>query len=251
MDKKAFSLAEALITLVVIGVVAAITLPNLINNYRKNQVETKIKTAYSILSNAIKLTELQHGSINDLISHYSSNPIPNVTNTTKFSEELQKNIKYEKICKISVGNQGGTNKCIDELYSKPMKHFNGTNISNKYYKHYILLSNGMLIAIEHATAAPAIVFHADIDGPNKGENTIGKDIFSFSLFRTDVKSYGTYAPSNALYGGFRGYGFGNTWYNQDGGGKDAIKCEGAGWFCTTIIHKNGWKIPDDYPVKKW
>lgn len=48
-----FTVAEVLITLGIIGVVAAMTLPSLIGNYRKHIVATRLKTSYSILSQAI------------------------------------------------------------------------------------------------------------------------------------------------------------------------------------------------------
>ena len=48
----AFTLAEVLITLGIIGVVAAITMPTLINNYQKKAAITAAKKAYSTLSQA-------------------------------------------------------------------------------------------------------------------------------------------------------------------------------------------------------
>ena len=39
---KAFTLAEVLITIGIIGIVAALTLPTLIGNYRKSAVENKL-----------------------------------------------------------------------------------------------------------------------------------------------------------------------------------------------------------------
>jgi prepilin-type N-terminal cleavage/methylation domain-containing protein len=46
---KGFTLAEVLITLVVIGVIAAITLPTLIANYKKQEATAKIKKFYSTM----------------------------------------------------------------------------------------------------------------------------------------------------------------------------------------------------------
>lgn len=51
---KAFTLAEVLITLAIIGVVAALTLPGLIANYQKTQYVTGLKKAYSVLSQVFK-----------------------------------------------------------------------------------------------------------------------------------------------------------------------------------------------------
>ena len=58
----AFTLAEVLITIGVIGVVAAITLPSLITKSRKVMVENRLKDTYSILANATRLAEGEFGA---------------------------------------------------------------------------------------------------------------------------------------------------------------------------------------------
>ena len=45
--KKGFTLAEVLITLGVIGVVAAMTIPTMITNYEKKQTAIEVKKAYT------------------------------------------------------------------------------------------------------------------------------------------------------------------------------------------------------------
>lgn len=55
--KRAFTLAEVLITLGIIGVVAAITLPMLIQNYQKTVLKSQFKKVYAEFFNAIKLTQ--------------------------------------------------------------------------------------------------------------------------------------------------------------------------------------------------
>ncbi|MDD3237979.1 MAG: type II secretion system protein [Candidatus Gastranaerophilales bacterium] len=52
MDKKAFTLAEVLITLVIIGVIAALTIPSLLNDTNDKEIRTGVKKAYSMLSQA-------------------------------------------------------------------------------------------------------------------------------------------------------------------------------------------------------
>ena len=54
--KFAFTLAEVLITLGIIGIVAAMTIPGLISNYQKKQTVTKLQKAISILNQAYKLS---------------------------------------------------------------------------------------------------------------------------------------------------------------------------------------------------
>ena len=50
--KKSFTLAEVLITLGIIGIVAAMTLPSLIGNYKKKVLKEQFKVAYSLIQQA-------------------------------------------------------------------------------------------------------------------------------------------------------------------------------------------------------
>ena len=71
MDKKlAFTLAEVLITLGIIGVVAALTLPALISNYKKQETTARLKKFYSTMSQAIILSENDNGSSKEWTKAY-------------------------------------------------------------------------------------------------------------------------------------------------------------------------------------
>ena len=59
--KKGFTLAEVLITLGIIGIVAAITIPNLVSNYKKSVTENKLKAQVALISSAIQMAESKHG----------------------------------------------------------------------------------------------------------------------------------------------------------------------------------------------
>lgn len=61
MRKNAFTLAEVLITLGIIGVVAAMTIPTLIANIRSKQYSSKFKKTISTLSNSAKMSNAQYG----------------------------------------------------------------------------------------------------------------------------------------------------------------------------------------------
>lgn len=61
MKKEAFTLAEVLITLGIIGVVAALTIPTLIQSYKKREIETSLQKIYSTVNQAIKKAELDYG----------------------------------------------------------------------------------------------------------------------------------------------------------------------------------------------
>ena len=58
----AFTLAEVLITLGIIGVVAALTLPTVIQNYQKVQTISKLKRSYAIINNALDMAKVEYGT---------------------------------------------------------------------------------------------------------------------------------------------------------------------------------------------
>ena len=60
-SKAGFTLAETLITLGIIGVVAAMTIPTLINNTRSQQYRSQFKKTISTLSQAARLSQSQYG----------------------------------------------------------------------------------------------------------------------------------------------------------------------------------------------
>ncbi|MDD3237089.1 MAG: type II secretion system protein [Candidatus Gastranaerophilales bacterium] len=68
-QKYAFTLAEVLITLVIIGVIAAMTIPSLLNNTNKQEYKTAFKKAVSSLNQAITLHYALDGeTVNDFDS---------------------------------------------------------------------------------------------------------------------------------------------------------------------------------------
>ena len=52
--KKGFTLAEVLITIGVIGIVAAMTLPMLLVNHREKEMVTRLKKVYTNISQAMQ-----------------------------------------------------------------------------------------------------------------------------------------------------------------------------------------------------
>ena len=59
--KRGFTLAEVLITLLIIGVVAALTIPSVISNYQQQEFKTGLKKAVSVLNEAIQTNIAQEG----------------------------------------------------------------------------------------------------------------------------------------------------------------------------------------------
>ena len=61
MKFKGFTLAEILITLAIIGIVAALTIPSVISNYQQQEFKTGLKKAVSVLNEAIQTNIAQEG----------------------------------------------------------------------------------------------------------------------------------------------------------------------------------------------
>ena len=93
--RTAFTLAEVLITLGIIGIVASLTLPNIIYNYQKHVVETRLQKFYSTINQAVRLTEQDYGDRENWAQQGNQNeiefinkyyvPYLNVTKTKKFA----------------------------------------------------------------------------------------------------------------------------------------------------------------------
>lgn len=73
MSKKGFTLAEVLVTLGVIGVVSAITMPILIQNHQKHVTENKLKHFYSMINQALKMGTLENGEVEEQLGNLGYN----------------------------------------------------------------------------------------------------------------------------------------------------------------------------------
>ena len=67
-NQKAFTLAEVLITLAVIGVVASMTIPSLVNSTNDSEAAAKVKKYQSVISQALMMHMSQNSCIGDLSS---------------------------------------------------------------------------------------------------------------------------------------------------------------------------------------
>ena len=58
---SAFTLAEVLVTLGIIGIVAALTMPSLINNSQNRELQSALNKNYSVISQALDLMKADIG----------------------------------------------------------------------------------------------------------------------------------------------------------------------------------------------
>ncbi len=89
--KKGFTLAEVLITLGIIGIVAAMTIPTLISKIQKQQIEAQLKENYSVIAQAMKLSE-EEGAVSPKLG------ISQEKVQAWFEEFMQKSLKTEVVC---------------------------------------------------------------------------------------------------------------------------------------------------------
>lgn len=96
MNKKyAFTLAEVLITLLIIGVVASIIVPSIINDTQKEEYVTGAKKAKSIITQAAELIKMDNGGT--YVGAFS--------NTTDMVNKFAEKLSYSTKC-ISATNDG-------------------------------------------------------------------------------------------------------------------------------------------------
>ena len=244
--KKAFTLAEVLITLGIIGVVAALTMPTVIQNYKKKQAVTQLKATYSILAQAFEHAQADYGDV----SNWGLDEIKGTTSgeremVTKFVETYfvpyikpVKNYKIAYLWQIGYGSVYCLNGGKD-------------NISSNMARYTIILSNGAIVAFsidghcygEEGTNENGnwyctdfrntnIYIVVDING-KKHPNTLGKDVFVMSVNSSTNKfefyNYGGYASDRA-------------WLLNACSKNSTVENR----HCGRLIQLDGWKINYDW-----
>ena len=236
--KAAFTLAEVLITLGIIGIVAAMTMPMLLENTKKQQTVAQLKKSYSVLSQAVKLSELENGSCD-----YWEYTLP----VEQFVNRYLR--KFLTIQEQTVSAAG-----VDYKYLNGEDCFEAMCTSTSYM---LTLADGtsMVVSCWTGNSGGRVVFF-DLNG-KKLPNTIGKDVFSFSiqpgvgvapfgygkfgaLDMPDTDENGEYTTTNQVFGKYnREILTSNSTY--------ACRKEQRGFWCAALILSDGWEIRDDYP----
>ncbi|MBQ8458520.1 type II secretion system protein [bacterium] len=213
--KAAFTLAEVLITLGVIGVVAALTIPSLVTNYQKRQVEIKLKKFYSTINQVVRASMVDNDSPEGWLS-----------------DSVGKNYSYNEEVKFL------------QTYMLPYMKYNG------YKRCYTTVSDGVCV---YLFDGGIMWFTIDINGcdiayllDNDWENRDNKKQRKYFVFQfnkiagagnKNLNSVNFVEPYTMSWNGTREQlldGIGNS-------------CKQQGAFCTKLIQTNSWKIPKDYP----
>ena len=175
--KSAFTLAEVLITLGIIGIVAALTLPGLIAKYQEKVWLNQFKATYSILSQAYTRVFMEHGA-------------PDTWGLKQNDKDSNEKV-YQYLAKYLKGQDYGFGYHRTQIPSNYIQ-LNGTRTTEGWtgteanHKNFAL-ANGAIISIanytypaEFSDDRPLVHLLVDINGL-KGPNQVGKDFFFLYL----------------------------------------------------------------------
>lgn len=179
-----FTLSETLVTLGIIGVVAAMTIPNLLSNWQAKHVSTKLKATHSILVRAMRMAEEEYGEIESWeLDNYSA------VSSAKIFNNIKPFLKVLQDC----GDRDVNSHCISKTY----KRLNGVphdSYGNSYVHPFVLLNGTSVFAHsrinENGLKGQIIVFFTDINGP-KPPNVWGRDLFAFAYNNGFLYPYGS------------------------------------------------------------
>ena len=221
-----FTLAEVLITLGIIGIVASLTIPMLIQDYRNNVAETRLKKFYSTMNQAIALSINDNGDVEtwDYFNHEIRDKDENTINRTyDIDKSFQKYLApYLKIVDKKETTVDGEKRIL---------YFFEDGSAFMYARH----ENRDLI-----------FFPKNPENCIKQKNSTGVCSFNFEFYPLENQFCWKYMYNKGMEATmFNWNGNKNMLYNDTDRG-----CRnGNGIYCTAIIYLNNWKIPKDYPKR--
>lgn len=188
-----FTLAEVLITLGIIGVVAAMTIPTLMNNIQDNEFHTAAKKAYSVLAQATE--QMVYENAGTIWDNSSSDT---TTLCTSIRDEYSKYIKYVKA------------DTSDNLINTNWSCYKSKTLCTNAIgtgRQGLVLSDGTLLSFyssqncsatfpagSYAFCGSVIV---DVNG-NRQPNMIGRDAYTFFIARDTAGNYKVIPGSEAI-----------------------------------------------------
>lgn len=174
--KKAFTLSEVLITLTIIGVVAAITVPLIQKDALTESYLVKAKKVYDNLQGSILYSAIEGTATLSSFTDQDNTAINKI-----YSIYIEPHVSVARKCDSNQSNCWTTPKLLNG------NSFNGAN------KNYItaLLSDGTSINVDvwdstdtynkfgvSGASSNTLIIMYDVNGPKKGPNTFGKDVFA-------------------------------------------------------------------------
>lgn len=178
MKRKGFTLTDALLTMVTLGVVFTMTVPVLINGIKNNINKTKFKSDYSILSRAFEAIYLENSDLN--FEYFSKN------NYTAFPE-LQRYL-VSVVKKDYVEGYDKTTLLDNKYKDMAGNPFNNELMDDGEFQ----LVNGSTIYIEnYATYGTPLMVFIDTNSISNPPNVLGKDLFGLEVVGNRLLPMGT------------------------------------------------------------
>lgn len=196
MKERGFTLSEVLLVLVIIGVVAALTIPVLLQKASNAQYVVKLKKTYSLLSQVYIMIVADNGG--DILPVFSSGDT-GVNAMNAFASKMN-----------TIKNCGSGTGCF---YSSALKTLNGNvgpvNLDASWNGAYgkVILSDGTMVMINSINSSCAAsadgagtgplqsatcgVVSVDVNGAS-GPNMRGRDFFYFWITKSGIYPRGNY-----------------------------------------------------------
>lgn len=203
--RKAFTLAEVLITLGIIGIIAEITIPDLYNNMKEQQTVGMLKKEYSVISQAYTMAVQENGTPDTwgLVADIGSG-----TTTGGGDIVVNKLSPYLKMLKICGSSPGCFNPGVTTLY---LKGSGGLAFDSEQWWSKFQLADGSVWAVQvlfpsctppspgnnPALSSVCAQMEVDINGL-KAPNTWGKDTFGFYMTKAGIIPKGTQQSKDAF-----------------------------------------------------
>ena len=250
---RGFTLAEVLITIGIIGLVAAMTMPMLIANHRKQVMLTKVKRTYNVLNNALERAKVDYGT--DVNGWYLPKSGSQLEKSMFFVETyMLPYLNTVYYCK----NKFEVSYCTEKKYNIRGDDWAYIGPVSEDFGTSFVLNDGVYVYVtvgEFAYTPSAggydetinrVVIQFDIDN-YKGYNKLGYDIFMLELGGAEGLSKRNDADKNK----FLPYGHNSSkscdYYVSNINHACNPEVTYPGSYCLAYIVCNGWSFGDKYP----
>ena len=179
IDLQGFTLAEVLITLGITGVVAAITIPNLMVAYKAKKMRSQFLKSYSVIQQAFRQMEVDDVSTD--ISTYSGK-------MGSFYDVFKTRFKGAHWC----GYYNNTSATLPCAKDPTYKTLNGgqTLGTNLFDDGQFVLPDGTLVIIENPNGGDRVWIFVDLNGYGNQPNRLGYDLFVFQFVDNELRTMG-------------------------------------------------------------